>query len=277
MQFDIIVKDSDAAPETGWVFTTFVYDRNAAKGSGPWDQLTPLGATWGNDPEADRYYVGHPPVDPKRPHAPLLKEFWRNPEAPQYSAATLGWGGRMSGPIDIAERHHVLLVKNVPQFQYKSDETCRTVDHPVDVTGPFRASGCLSCHGTAQTGVSARMYPSPIAAHLPSDGQLFCLYTPGTAEWAPWFQNRNGRTPQIPHAPASDKVAVTTVAANPVGLSFVRFGKDPRNVRLTDILKDLDATPQGLDYDMLLMFAISTAQSSSAKGFSLLPERQAVH
>ena len=51
MQFDIIVKDTVAAPETGWVFTTFVYDKNAPKGAGPWDQLVPLGATWGNDPE----------------------------------------------------------------------------------------------------------------------------------------------------------------------------------------------------------------------------------
>ena len=50
MQFDIIVKDSVAAPETGWVFSTLVYDKNA-KGSSVWDKMVPLGATWGGNPD----------------------------------------------------------------------------------------------------------------------------------------------------------------------------------------------------------------------------------
>jgi hypothetical protein len=277
MQFDIIVKDVDAAPETGWVFATFVYDRNAPKGTGPWDQLVPLGVTWGNDPEADGYYTGHPPVDPKNPHGPLLKQFWRNPKAPEYAAATLGWGGRLSGPIDIAERHGVLLVKNVPAGKFKSDSACEAIPH-TPITGPFRASGCLSCHGTSQTGISARMYPSPVAAHLPSDGQPFCLYTPGTAEWRPWFQNRNGHTPQVSATPAAITASVVTAAAkSPIALPYVRFGDNPRSVSLTEIQEALAAPPQGLDYDLLLMFAIGTAQQNSSKGFTLLPERQAVH
>ncbi len=277
MQFDIIVKDSEAAPDTGWVFATFVYDKSAPKGTGPWDQLVPLGATWGNDPEADRYYPGHPPVDPKNPHAPLLKQFWRNPNAPEYTAATLGWGGRMSGPIDVAERHGVLLVKNVPAGKFTSDSACEAIPN-TPVTGPFRASGCYSSHRTSQTGLSARMYPSPVAAHLPSDGQPFCLYTPGTAEWSPWYQNRNGHTPQVSATPAAALAAVTTAAAkSPIALPFVRFGVDPRSVPLTAIVQALNAKPQGLDYDMLLMFAVGTAQLNSSKGFTLLPERQAVH
>ncbi len=276
MQFDIIVKDSEAAPETGWIFATFVYDKSAPKGTGPWDQLVPLGATWGNDPEADGYYPGHPPVDPSNPHAPLLKQFWRNPNAPEYTAATLGWGGRMSGPIDIAERHGVLLVENVPRGRIAADADCTLVPY-TPVTGPFRASGCLSCHGSSQTGVSARMYPSPIQARLPSDGQPFCLYTPGKAEWSPWFQNRNGRTPQLPNTASSITLAVTTAAAkNVLGLPYVRFGRDPRTVPLAEIQKTLAEPAVGLDYDMLLMFAIGTAQEN-AQGFTVMQERTPTH
>ena len=127
MQFDIIVKDTEASPKTGWVFTTFVYDKSAPKGTGPWDQLVPLGATWGNDPEYDGYYTGHPPG-----HGGLT-QFWRNPKAPEYAAATLGWGGRMSGPIDIAQRHGVILLKptasQVAPGTLNSDEACLGLPH----------------------------------------------------------------------------------------------------------------------------------------------------
>ena len=207
----------------------------------------------------------------------MLKQFWRNPDAPEYTAATLGWGGRMSGPIDIAERHGVLLVKNVPAGKFTSDSACEAIPN-TPVTGPFRASGCLSCHGTSQTGVSARMYPSPVAADLPKDGQPFCLYTPGTNEWAPWYQNRSGHDAQLSTTPPGALAAVTTAAAkSPIALPFVRFGADPRSVPLTAIVQALNAKPQGLDYDMLLMFAVGNAQVKSSKGFTLLPERQAVH
>lgn len=51
MQVDIAVKDSQSSPQTGWVFTTFVYDRDARPaGGGVWDKMVPLGAQWGNDP-----------------------------------------------------------------------------------------------------------------------------------------------------------------------------------------------------------------------------------
>ncbi len=49
LQFDIIVKDTIASPQTGWVFITYVYDKDAP-GSTTWDKLVPLGAMWGNDP-----------------------------------------------------------------------------------------------------------------------------------------------------------------------------------------------------------------------------------
>jgi hypothetical protein len=281
MQFDIIVKDTDAAPETGWVFTTFVYDKDAPKGTGAWDQLVPLGATWGNDPEFDSNYLGHPPGDPNDPSAAHLKQFWRNPKAPKYTLATLGWGGRMSGPIDIAERHGVLLVKDdIAPGKIVADADCSLVPSR-PISGPFRASGCLSCHGTAQTGSGARMYPSPVDAHLPSDGQPFCLYTPGTPSWAQWFQNRPGRVPQRPTPNASFVNMVAAAAAAPAPMAtrafpFLRFASDGRPVTMAQIQKAIEEPAQGLDYDMLLMFALSTA-GAEVNGVTAIHERQAVH
>ncbi|HAV36487.1 MAG TPA: hypothetical protein DCX52_09055 [Massilia sp.] len=93
MQVDIVVKDSQSAPQTGWVFATLVYDRDTRSGSqGIWDQMVPLGAQWGNDPQVNSAAT---------PGAPL-QETWVNPQAPLYATETLGWGGRLSGPNDHA-------------------------------------------------------------------------------------------------------------------------------------------------------------------------------
>ena len=132
LQFDIIVKDPVAAPQTGWVFTTFVYDR-AAAGSGAWDKLVALGAMWGNDPQLTNTPSG---LGPER----RLSETWINPSAPAYARQTLGWGGRLSGPIDVSRRHNVLL----------TDGT---------LLPEKAASSCLSCHGTAQFPWVANLYP----------------------------------------------------------------------------------------------------------------------
>jgi hypothetical protein len=75
-QFDIIVKDTKSAPRTGWVFSTLVYDKDAP-GTDFWDKMVPLGAMWGNDPEA---------TSPNQ-----LMENWINPAAPAYAKMTLGW------------------------------------------------------------------------------------------------------------------------------------------------------------------------------------------
>ena len=165
LQFDIIVKDSLASPQTGWVFMTFVYDKDAP-GRGTWDKLVPLGAMWGNDPKFANEPGG------TDPNGGPLQETWINPAAPQYAKATLGWGGRLSGPIDVAERHNVLLTngQNVPVH---------------------RASSCLSCHGTAQFPFIANLYPSPNKT-FPPEGQTFPMYVPGSDMWAHWFQNRAG-------------------------------------------------------------------------------------
>ena len=102
LQFDIIVKDSVASPQTGWVFVTYVYDKDAA-GDTTWDRLVPLGAMWGNDPA----FASNP--NGTDPSGGPLQETWINPAAPAYAKSSLGWGGRLSGPIDVAERHNVLL------------------------------------------------------------------------------------------------------------------------------------------------------------------------
>jgi hypothetical protein len=84
MQFDIVVKDSIAAPKTGWVFSTLVYNANAT--GDVWDKMVPLGAMWGNDPDVNSALVPTPP----------LKETWISPSAPKYSTQTsVGVGGSL--------------------------------------------------------------------------------------------------------------------------------------------------------------------------------------
>ena len=208
LQFDIIVKDSVASPQTGWVFTTFIYDKSAP-GQGPWDKFVPLGAMWGNDPQFARYPGG------RDPNGAALRETWRNPKAPLYSSATLGWGGRLSGPIDVSERHDVVV----------------TSGKVLPVTS---ASSCLSCHGTAQFPFMSNLYPSPNQT-FPPDGQPFPMFEPGSASWAKWFQNKPG--------------------------------KQPQNVYVGSV---------GLDYDMLVMFAL--AEFDAASGNDLyLQRRMKIH
>ena len=194
LQFDIIVKDKVAAPETGWVFVTYVYDKDAT-GETAWDKLVPLGAMWGNDPQFARDPNGLPAGE-------TLQETWINPDAPAYSRSSLGWGGRLSGPIDVSERHNVLL----------TDGTRVPV---------MKASSCLSCHGTAQFPFVSNLYPSPNRA-FPREGALFPMYVPGSEMWARWFQNRPGSQPQ-----------------------------------------NENAGSVALDYDMLIMFALSAFDAAA--------------
>ena len=179
-QFDVIVKDSQSAPDTGWVYTTLVYD-SRARGD-IWDRMVPLGAQWGNDPQATA--AGMP-----------LKENWINPGAPLYATQTLGWGGRLSGPNDGARNDIAVngqILKNEPD------------------------SSCMSCHSTAQWDPKRQKMPSfllpsfqpasagrpylrcgndgkPVAGDAPlAAGDYICSPAPGSAEWMKWFQNRKG-------------------------------------------------------------------------------------
>lgn len=170
-QWAIKVKDSVAAPETGWVYMAFVY--NALDGGKtPWDRFVPAGAMWGNDPESATRPDG-------LPESGALTQTWVNPKAPPFFPDTLGWGGRLAAPMDVAVRHDVLLPSG-KRFQKGSG---------------FAASSCLSCHGTAEFPFTINLYPSPNRV-FPPDDTPFPMYEPGSAKWAQWFQNRPGNVPQ---------------------------------------------------------------------------------
>lgn len=170
IQMAIKVKDSIAAPETGWVYLAYVYDADHP-GKTPWDRFVPLGAMWGNDPDLTNDPDGLPP-------GATLRESWINPEAPAFTHDTLGWGGRLAGPMDVATRHNVITPSG---RRYEAEDR-------------LRASSCLSCHGAAEFPFTANLYPSPNRS-FPRDGDAFLLYDPGTADWARWFQNRRGDEP----------------------------------------------------------------------------------
>jgi len=188
MQVDIVVKDSQSAPQTGWVFATLVYDRDTRPGSqGIWDQMVPLGAQWGNDPQVNSAAT---------PGAPL-QETWVNPQAPLYATGTLGWGGRLSGPND-----HALNDISV------AGEGGRVL------TRNAANSSCLSCHGASQwnvakpgQGMASFMMPlvPPAPGAAPNAGAPYMNSpAPGSSEWLRWFQNRLGDLPMDAGSIAGD-------------------------------------------------------------------------
>lgn len=161
-QMDIIVKDSKAAPKTGWVYSTFVYDKDA-RGKTMWEKMVPLGAMWGNDPDVN---------SPIAPPYPSLKETVINQVAPEYSRETLGWGGRLSGPNDGA----------VAQEAYDINTGKKYTNLPL--------SSCMSCHLPAQDQFNSFLLPAP----FPS-GDKFMVYTPGSPQWNLWFRDNYGNVP----------------------------------------------------------------------------------
>ncbi|MGI1662546.1 hypothetical protein ACRDNQ_09935 [Palleronia sp. KMU-117] len=169
-QLAIKVKDPVAAPQTGWVYLAYVYD--ARQAGTPWDRFLPAGAMWGNDPAAATRPNG-------LPESGGLTETWLNPDAPPFFADTLGWGGRLAAPMDVAVRHDVILPSGA-RFMGADG---------------FRASSCLSCHGTAEFPFTVNLYPSPNRT-FPPDGAPFPMFQPGSEKWAEWFQNRPGKVPQ---------------------------------------------------------------------------------
>ncbi|MGX4641640.1 hypothetical protein [Massilia sp. SYSU DXS3249] len=185
MQVDIAVKDTQSSPQTGWVFTTFVYDKDAR--GGVWDRMVPLGAQWGNDPGVDSA------LDPGAP----LRETWINPKAPLYALETLGWGGRLSGPND----HGV-------------NDISVAGDGGRILTRNARNSSCLSCHGTSQwnpanpgKGMASFMMPlaPPAPGAAPNAGAPYLNSPrPGSSDWLRWFQNRAGNVPMDPGSIAGD-------------------------------------------------------------------------
>ena len=178
-QFDIIVKDTQSAPQTGWVFSTLVYDKDAP-GSDFWDKMVPLGAMWGNDPEANSALS--PP--------PALTQNWINPNAPAYSKMTLGWGGRLSGPNDGAVNDAVVDAAT-----------------PV-VTPKLASSSCMSCHSVAEWPMKSFLLPTSsnpqqFAPEGFVNSDYLVMWPPGTSGmtplgspyWMHWFQSRPGTVP----------------------------------------------------------------------------------
>ena len=98
-----------------------------------------------------------------------------------------------------------------------------------DKGNSFPASSCVSCHGAAQYPFVANLYPSP-NMHFPEDGMQFLFFDPGSKSWSQWFKNRPGTQAM------SGKGRAGIVAA---------------------------------DYDMMLTFALATANGSAgAEAFS---------
>ena len=159
IQFDIILKSSYFAPETEWVFATWLFDPDA-EGEHALDHFTLLGAMWGNDP-------GIAQTDLCTPVSPLQQN-WINPGTPAYGYQQLGWGCRLAGPIDIARR----------SAEFSDGTTCNTA----------RVSSCMSCHGSSEFAASA-----PVATLYPlvKDYDPFLVPDPGSSQWVNWFQSRS--------------------------------------------------------------------------------------
>lgn len=190
LQFDIIVKDTQSSPQTGWVFSTLVYDKDAP-GSDVWDKMVPLGAMWGNDPASNS----------ARPNPPPLTENWINPVAPAYAKMTLGWGGRLSGPNDAA-LNDAIIVNGKQQTPVKN----------------LASSSCMSCHSPAQWPMKSFLLPTttqpPKQPPAPYADYLY-MWPPGSPQWMQWFQSRNGSTPQNVGAVAFDYDMVFAFKAVP--------------------------------------------------------------
>lgn len=162
-QMDVIVKDSKTAPKTGWVYSTFVYDKDA-KGT-TWDKMVPLGAMWGNDPEVN---------SPIQPPYPKLYETVINPKAPFYSKETLGWGGRLSGPNDGAVALEAVDIVSGKKYNN------------------LALSSCMSCHSPAEDPISSFLLPAPFPQKTDT---AFYVYTPGSPKWKLWFRDNYGNVP----------------------------------------------------------------------------------
>ncbi|MFC5509789.1 hypothetical protein ACFPOU_01455 [Massilia jejuensis] len=210
MQLDIVVKDRQSAPQTGWVFTTLVYDRAARPGSdGVWDQMVPLGAQWGNDPRVD---------SAANPGAPLF-ESWINRNAPPYALETLGWGGRLSGPNDLGVNDLSVVAAGRRSLVRRAPN-----------------SSCLSCHGASQwnpanpaKGMASFMMPLvPPAPDAAANAGAPYLNSPapGAAAWLRWFQNRAGDVPMDAGSIAGDYDLALTFRVLPAWHA-ARSGKKP--------------------------------------------------
>jgi len=92
LQIDVAVRDHRANKTTGWLFGTFVYNKNAKNifdesrdAKSDWEKVEPVGLMFGNDPDVD---FTQPPEN--------LRENFIFTNLKQH----LGCGGRLNGPVD---------------------------------------------------------------------------------------------------------------------------------------------------------------------------------
>ena len=121
LQIDMAVRDSRAGT-SGWIFAAFAYHPHHLA-TDPWDRFTPIGLTWGNDPNTAITPGDNPNRHQLPPVNPNLTETYISPRSSPLVSRALGWNGRLNGPVD----------------------------HP--------QSSCISCHSTAQIGAAANMTP----------------------------------------------------------------------------------------------------------------------
>jgi hypothetical protein len=120
IQMDIMVRDPRADSTGGWVFGNFIYNGEMNQ-KNLWENLTPLGIQWGNDPK-ERTNLSNPtPTETKT--NPALTETIINGDPKELPPVHLGWGYRLNGPVDDPR------------------------------------SSCMSCHSTAEYPVISAILP----------------------------------------------------------------------------------------------------------------------
>lgn len=202
-QFDINIKDSIAAPKTGWVFSTVTYDKDVPVESkiveNIWnDQMVFLGAMWGDDPEVTT------PGD-------TLSETWINPKAPVYAKETLGWGGRLSGPNDGAVQNPPYAICYGEGCDPKKSDREAVYEYEPIGGRNLEMSSCMSCHSTGQFVMKSFLLPTPLAKvsdrgtpDPSSIGDRLVFYEPASSKWMTWFQNRRSDKPKDTGTVATD-------------------------------------------------------------------------
>ena len=145
VQLDFMIKDRRAVNAGGWVMGTLVYLGDKGNDN-RWYNLTPLGIIFGNDPDQKISFVNKELK--KTIINKNLEETIINPEFEDIPMH-LGWGGRLSGPLD------------------------------------SEISSCVSCHQTAQFPSVSAILPTlsipPIA--LPKNGEEASL------PWLRYYRN----------------------------------------------------------------------------------------
>lgn len=141
VQMDIMVRDDRAKATGGWVFGTFVYN-GALANKNMWRNLIPMGLQWGNDPDVRSHIEGNP-APTRTIINPDLKEGIINPNARELPPMHLGFGLRLSGPVDNT------------------------------------LSSCKSCHSTAQYPAASNILP----AFTKIDGRQLTCEDPQWWRW----------------------------------------------------------------------------------------------